>query len=114
MPAPLVDRAGSWSSDGQGHARGMSRGGCGLRESLGSLLVDGHRPTQFVVWPEVCCLVLEPTGCWVGPGLDAKMSDSRRVLADECSPLCPPPVSPSPGWATATPHLHRRPSKTSR
>ena len=39
---------------GKAMSRGMSRGSCGLRKSLGSLSTDGWGcvPTQFVVWPE--------------------------------------------------------------
>ena len=37
---------------GKAMSRGMSRGSCGLRKSLGSLSTDGWGcvPTQFVVW----------------------------------------------------------------
>ena len=44
-PGPLVGRAVS---------RGMSKGGCGLRKTLGSLSADGWGcvPAQFVVCPE--------------------------------------------------------------
>ena len=37
---------------GRAMSRGMSRGGCGLRKSLGSLSADGWGcvPTQLVVW----------------------------------------------------------------
>ena len=42
---PLVGRAVS---------RGLFRGGCGLRKSIGSLSADGwgYVPTLLVVWPE--------------------------------------------------------------
>ena len=69
---PLVGRA---------MPRDVSRGGCGLRKSLGSLSVDGWGciPTLLVVWSEE----LEPTGCWVGPGLGA--NDSSKMSASNKS-----------------------------
>ena len=39
---------------------------------------------SFVVWPEVFP-ALDPTGCWVEPGLGAKISASGRAHTDECS-----------------------------
>ena len=67
------------------------------------------RPVGFLAWG---IPVLEPIGCWVGPGLGEKMAASRRAHANECSPELPLPVSFSPQWATAVPCLHRRPSNT--
>ena len=37
-----------------------------------------------VVWPEVFP-ALDPTDCWMGPGLDAKISASGRAHTDECA-----------------------------
>ena len=64
------------------------------------------------VFHPVGCLawVLEPTGCWMWPGLGAKMSASRRAHANEYSLILLPPVSLSPEWATTGPspwHLPR-------
>ena len=55
VSAPLVGGTGLCPLVGRAMSRGVSRGGCGLRESIGSLSADGWGciPTQFVVWPEV-------------------------------------------------------------
>ena len=77
-----VDRAAS---------RGVPRGGCGLRKSLGHLSPDG--------WSCVPCCglfripALEPTGYWVGPGLGAKIVIPGRAHLNEYFPVYPPPVS---------------------
>ena len=103
---PLVGRAVS---------RGVSRGGCGLRMTLGSCQWVGLYSHL------VGCLVrgvqaLEPAGCWVGPGLSTNMATSgRRDTHAEKYSLGPPlPVSLPLQWATANPCLPRRPSKTHR
>ena len=51
---PLVDRDVS---------RGMSRWGCGLRKSLGSLLMAGAVSAQLVTWPEASLPALIPIEC---------------------------------------------------
>ena len=51
---PLVDRDVS---------RGMSRWGCGLRKSLGSLLMAGAVSAQCVTWPEASLPALIPIEC---------------------------------------------------
>ena len=116
---PQVGGAGCWPSGGQGHSRGMSRCSCGLRKSLGSLSAEGWGMCPH---PASCLArgvpAPEPTGYWVGPSLGAndpnKMSAFRRVHADECSLIHPPPVSMFPGWATTASYLCRIPSKTRR
>ena len=66
---------------GRAMSRGMSRGGYGLRRSLGSLSANGCGcvPTLIFVWPEAS---LEPVA--VGPGLGSndpsKMSTSSENL----------------------------------
>ena len=51
---PPVTGAGSWPSGKQGCVKGVSRGGCGLKKSLGILSADGWGcvPALLVVWPE--------------------------------------------------------------
>ena len=82
-------------------SRGMFRGGCGLWKSLGSLCW----------WVGLCSC---PVGCsaWALPGSYrllggarswCQMVASRRVHADEYSPVLPPPMSLSPQWAPAVP-----------
>ena len=80
------------------------------------LFAQQHFRQPFCWWAglfshPVCCLswtvpVLEPTDCWVGPGLHAgdpsKMSASSRVHIAENSSKYPPPVSTSPGRAIGT------------
>ena len=66
---PLVGRAGSWPSGGQGCVQRQ----LWALQSFGSLSADGWGwvPAHLVVWPELSqpwCL--QATGCWVGPGLD--------------------------------------------
>ena len=55
MPAHWWVELGLGLLVGRAVCRGMSRGDCGLRMSLGSLSSDGwgYVPTQLVVWPEV-------------------------------------------------------------
>ena len=55
--------------------------------------------------------MLEPTGCWIGPSLGAKISVSKRAHLDEYSPIHPPPVTLSPEWATVTPCLLGDPAR---
>ena len=69
-------------------------------------------------WVGLCfcpvgCLVwgvpaLEPTGCWVGPGLGEIKAVSRRAHANQYSPEPPPPVF-VPTVNYSHPYLCRRP-----
>lgn len=103
-------RLGLGTLVGRAVSMGMSRSS-GLRKSFGSLSADGCGTVCYLAWGVPA---LEPTGCWVRPGFEAKMSNSGRAHAAECSLIYSPPVSMSLGWAAATPFLPRRPSKTSR
>ena len=51
---PLVDGAGSLPLMARAMSRGVFRGSCGLRMTLGTLSADGWGcvPTLLVVWPE--------------------------------------------------------------
>ena len=57
---------------------------------------------------------LEPVGCWVGPGLDAKMATSGRAHTNQYFLWPLPPVSLPPTVRHSRPPLPRRPSKTHR
>ena len=67
-----------------------------------------HQPVCWWVglcFYPVCCLVwgvpeMEPAGCFVGPGLTAKMVTSRRAHADEYSMQYLPPASLPSQWAS--------------
>ena len=76
-------------------SRGMSRGGCRLRKSLGSLSADEYVyfPAQFVVGhPRT-----EAYRLLDGAGLDVRMSASRRVHTDEYFLIYKSPVATSLG-----------------
>ena len=55
--------------------RSVSRGGCGLRKTLGSQYAGGWGCVLFVVW--VRYPGLGTYGPWVGPGIGVKMADSK-------------------------------------
>ena len=65
---------------GKAMSRGVSRGGCGLRKSLGCLSASGQSsvPILLIVWPEVS-QHWSLQAVWVGPGLVA--NDSSKGLA---------------------------------
>ena len=95
-------------------SRSVFIGGFWLRVTLGSLSADG----RGCVPPPVGCLAwglpaLDPAGCWVGSGVGAKMATSGRAYADGYSLGCLPMSLPLQ-WATASPCLPGRPSKTHR
>ena len=80
----LVGGPGSWSSCGQGHVKGCVYSWLWAQEVFG----------QHVCWwvwlysHLVCCLAwgipaLEPTGCWVRPGLSAK--DPSKIYSSSQS-----------------------------
>ena len=100
----LVGGAGSWPS---GEHKGLSRGGSRCRKILGSLSVNEWDciPVPLVVWLKAFS-ALEPTGCWLGPGLDAnnlsKMSSIQNTLRFVghhllCPQKEPQPTTSSPG-----------------
>ena len=56
-------------------------------------------------------LAVEPTECWVVPGLGDKVVTSRRAQANEHSVVSLPPVSSFPQWITAAPASPGDPQK---
>ena len=107
---PLVDRADSYTSGGQGHGRCMSRGSCGIR-TLGRLSVYGWGlvHTLLVVWPK-------PSQHWslwklLGEaGLSAKMVTCERARTEEYSLVPLPQLSMPPLWPQpifTSPQAHR-------
>ena len=96
--------------------RGVFRGSCGLSQTLSSLS-DGWWVGLYTC--PLGCLAsgvpaLEPSGCWVGPGLGVKMVVSRTAHTTTYYLESPPPLPLSPQWATATPNHPRRLSKAIR
>ena len=55
--------------------------------------------------------VLEPTVCWLGPGLGVKVADSRILHANDYYLVPLPPMPLSPQWATADPTFPGDPSR---
>ena len=106
---PLVGEAGPQ----------VSRGGCGLRKSSGSFSVDwwGRVQTLSVVWPEAPQhRSLQAVG-WGHVSVlmtQVRGPPAAGVHIDTHSRVSTPPVSMSPGKATATTPLPRKPHETSR
>ena len=86
---------------GRAVLRSSFRGGCGLRNILGSLFSDGWGcgTAVLVAWPEA----LQYWGCFLSPDFAVKIAASRRVHTYECSLVWFPPVSLSPQWVIAAP-----------
>ena len=109
---PLVRGAGSCPSGGQG---------CVKRCVYKWLWAQYGFRHPVCWWVGLCSYLagglawgvpaLEPVGCLVGPGLDAKMAISDRAHTDQYSLGLLPLVSLPPQWTTADSYLPRRPSK---